>query len=284
MPIEVKDLAGLSRPLTKLIETVEHGAGAISEPWRIVRRAKAEARADVIEAEAHVEIAELAARAAYRAQAREVRRQQNLEAIVQQTARCLPPAADETPVDPDWTAEFVNSAQDVSDEEMQSLWARILAGEVAQGDSFSRRTLAAVRVMSRQDAARFTRFCSFVWWIDKVPVCVRDPNVEDLLRDGGIAFGTLLILRVNGLITDEDVAKAYDLNPDREYTLRYFDAQLTGRVAGPNTADRQLLVTPLTPVGTELAPIAGAARNDAYFARCVAYFRANGLELSGVPE
>ena len=32
--------------------------------------------------------------------------------------------------DPDWTARFFDSVQDVSSEDMQKIWARILAGEV----------------------------------------------------------------------------------------------------------------------------------------------------------
>ena len=44
------------------------------------------------------------------------------------------------------------------------------------------------------------------------------------------------------------------------------------------------VVAPLIPVGRELAPFSGAVRNHEYFTRCVAYFRANGLRLEGVPE
>ena len=37
-------------------------------------------------------------------------------------------------------------------------------------------------------------------------------------------------------------------------------------------------------VGKELAPISGAARNDGYFRLCVERFRANGLEIKGLPD
>src|SRR5262249_33596076 len=42
-----------------------------------------------------------------------------------------PDASDKT-IDSDWFAQWRNGAQDVSSEQMQQLWARILAGEVAQ--------------------------------------------------------------------------------------------------------------------------------------------------------
>ena len=37
--------------------------------------------------------------------------------------------------DHDWTARFFNDIQDVSSEEMQSLWAKVLAGEVEKPGS-----------------------------------------------------------------------------------------------------------------------------------------------------
>ena len=41
--MEVKDLAGLSQPLTKLVEVVSQGIGTLYEPIHIKRIAKARA-------------------------------------------------------------------------------------------------------------------------------------------------------------------------------------------------------------------------------------------------
>ena len=90
-------------------------------------------------------------RAAIRVTRTEVRQQKNLEAIVQQAALAITDQSkpvDDKPVDPDWTAFFLNQSQDISDEQMRSLWGRILTGEVSQPGSFSMRTLAVVRTMS----------------------------------------------------------------------------------------------------------------------------------------
>jgi hypothetical protein len=35
--MEIKDLAGLSQPITKLIEVVEKGVGQLFKPWQIKR-------------------------------------------------------------------------------------------------------------------------------------------------------------------------------------------------------------------------------------------------------
>ena len=59
------------------------------------------------------------------------KRVHNLAQIAERALRALP--AGEVPdVVPDmaWTSRFSEAAQDVSDEDMQELWARVLAGEV----------------------------------------------------------------------------------------------------------------------------------------------------------
>lgn len=64
--------------------------------------------------------------------------------------------------DHDWTARFFDCVKDVSDEDMQRLWARILAGEVESPGKTSLRTLETLRNMSKSDAEMFKGICDFV--------------------------------------------------------------------------------------------------------------------------
>ena len=63
-------------------------------------------------------------------------------------------------VDHDWTARFFNDVQDVSSEEMQHLWARILVGEVERPGSTSTRTLSVLKDMNKRVAQIFSWFCT----------------------------------------------------------------------------------------------------------------------------
>ena len=54
----------------------------------------------------------------------------------------------------DWLLRFYEACGAVSDEEMQSLWAKILAGELRQSGSFSLRTIETLRNMSPEEAAK----------------------------------------------------------------------------------------------------------------------------------
>jgi hypothetical protein len=147
------DLTSISAPITKLVEVVAKGCGVLYEPTRIVREAKANAKADLILADTNIRVDEIKRRAAARLVYTEIARQENIEAIVDKAARQLPSEVDPEPVDQDWSRLFFSAAQDVSDDEVQEMWARILAGEVAIPGSFSRRAIEALRVMNKHEAS-----------------------------------------------------------------------------------------------------------------------------------
>jgi hypothetical protein len=128
-------LAG-SLPVCKLIETIRAGGGMWYLPYHIRQKAKADAEATVIAAESHAKanmiLAEsqalaidIEAREKARIAGRERRRQKNIEYIVDKTASILPESVSEQPVDDDWVARFFENSQDVSNEEMQNLWASL---------------------------------------------------------------------------------------------------------------------------------------------------------------
>jgi Protein of unknown function (DUF2806) len=170
---------------TKLLETIGNGLGMLFEPLRIrlqawaesgasISKAKAEREVKVIESQTDGKIelvrikdrdliADAKERAKERVRSRDEKRQEHLEAVAAHAALEAPETVSDDPVDEDWFAFFVNGCEDVSNEQMQSVWGRILAGEVSKPGSFSLRTLAAVRTMSQLDAEVFTRFCSVVW-------------------------------------------------------------------------------------------------------------------------
>jgi len=154
------NLGKLSEPLTKLVEAVSAGVGSLYEPIGIVRKAKADARAAVILAKSQGEVATIQQRVAARLEHREGMRQENLEKITAIAASELPRSVSSEPVDLDWTIQFLDHAQDVNDEQMQSLWGRILAGEVANPGTYAKRTLAFLRSLEKWEAEGFTEFCS----------------------------------------------------------------------------------------------------------------------------
>lgn len=90
-------------------------------------------------------------------------------------------------VDQDWATRFFNIVEDISDEEMQNLWAKILAGEIKQPKSYSLRTLEVLRNLSKEEAEAFIRNAPYC--IDDY-LCAEKKFIKDidylLLVDAGL--------------------------------------------------------------------------------------------------
>ena len=93
----------------------------------------------------------------------EKKRQANIQSVVLEAAEELGEktvAQDE--IDHDWTSRFFADVMDVSTEEMQRIWGKILAGEVESPGHTSLRTLSILKQMSRGEAQLFQRATKFI--------------------------------------------------------------------------------------------------------------------------
>jgi len=182
--IAIKDLVGLRKPLTRLIEVIAQGTGAVFKASLIKRNADAEAykigviASALAEAGANLgvpvvyndgaieawkkpqdgslvlEPVSVEERTVARLEYQDRRHQENLENITSVAASDLAEDSEvpnERP-DDDWIARFFSHAQDISSGEMQDLWGRILSGEIRQPGTFSLRALDAVRNISKHEA------------------------------------------------------------------------------------------------------------------------------------
>jgi hypothetical protein len=105
----------------------------------------------------------LLSRVRERSEFQEAKRQFNVEQISLEAVNELRgQEASGEPVDEDWVARFFEAAKDISSEQMQQIWARILAGEVKQPGSFSLRCIEAVRNTSRREAKMFEELSPYV--------------------------------------------------------------------------------------------------------------------------
>jgi hypothetical protein len=72
------NLGELSKPVTILVEKICNAVGVVFEPTRVVRKAKADAIAEVIKAKAGVDIRDVEQRAIDRFIHQETRKQENI--------------------------------------------------------------------------------------------------------------------------------------------------------------------------------------------------------------
>lgn len=96
----------------------------------------------------------------------EAKRQHNIENITAIAAQVLQETEEvsEEPVDDDWINRFFRYAEDISNEEMQALWGRILAGEVKQPKTFPLRTLDILKNLTKEEAETFIRVASYSYF------------------------------------------------------------------------------------------------------------------------
>jgi hypothetical protein len=98
-------------------------------------------------------------------------------------------------INDDWLVRWRNCAGEVSAEELQTIWGRVLSEEIKYPGWFSLRTLDFIRNLSQQEAndiAKLSRFVvSGVIWSE----------AKDLLATEGIDFGFLLKMQDLGLIS-----------------------------------------------------------------------------------
>lgn len=166
--MDMKDILGVSEPLCKLIETMQSGCSWIFKPNQIKRIAAVSS--DVASLEANADLKKSLKKALAEdtinmtRTAREQRQFDNIVNIYADAARELQiiDNIDKTPVDPDWSARFFDYAKDISNEEAQAVWAKILAGEIVKPGSFFKRTLSVLRDIEPFEAKWFAEICQFV--------------------------------------------------------------------------------------------------------------------------
>lgn len=132
----------------------------------------------------------------------ENRRQLNIESVTAHAAEELknePPVTDE-PIDEDWTTRFFRIVEDVSSEEMQAVWGKILAGEVKQPKSYSIRTLELIRNLSKHEATIFTKVANLAIKSGGCYYIFHGNDDERLGKEFGITYMDLALLTEIGLI------------------------------------------------------------------------------------
>ena len=130
---------------------------------------------------------------------------------------------DATPdnIQPDWIANFFDKHSLVSDEQIQELLARILAGEANTPGSVSKRTVNLLADFDQKDAQTFINLMSFAWKIhDRYVPLVYDFD-NPVYRDNGISFGRLLHLESIGMIRFESLTGFKLTKFDETITVLY---------------------------------------------------------------
>ena len=298
--MEIKDLAGLSEPLTKLIEVISIGVGKVTNSHIIKKDAKARAyeidmilqaleknkellgKGEYKDGTINLEMGKLdyttrENKALQRVVYQEVRRQENIEQITQNAAEELAGVKDVSTdkVEVDWITRFFNIVQNISSEEMQVLWSRILAGEVRNPGSYSMRTLELMRNITTQEAKVISKAFNLCVKAD-IGAFIID-NEQFLREYFDLSLSDFLLLEELGLIQRE---LGFEIKNDphvQERELLKYGNKTIEVIVDAGSGDQSVDVHKLTNVGREILSLISIEPKETYVKELLTLFNKPGI-------
>jgi hypothetical protein len=179
------------------------------------------------------------------------------------------------PVHQDWFARWRANAEEVSDEQIRSLWARILVGEVQKPGRFSLHTLDFMRRLSKGDAELIARLAPFVT-ADR-DLFVRHQHLNPVLAKNQLGMHELMELQNLGVLSGVGSNLQKDLAIDGPLTIRFRNRVIHLQ---PPPARLILPLAGVTKVGEEVMSLGKFQANEEYVAVVAHIFLTEGFQVS----
>ena len=202
----------------------------------------------------------------------ERKRNSNVKNVIGHSAAGLEGSdVDDHEPDPDWTARFFDCIQDVSSEDMQVLWAKLLSGEVQRPGSTSLRTMDTLKNMTNTEAQLFSQLCNFVLDTGVCWVFNESRYIESIVE---LSHFNLVRVQDYGLL--ELGQSSFNITQDR--FLEYNDYLL--KISGVSEKKISFQIATLTTAGTELYRVSNPQVMRNYLRSIAEYFASQQCQLS----
>lgn len=244
----------IAKVTNNFINKVSKAIGAVYEPFHLTRMAKAEAKAKTIRVQGDVEVTDIQLRAERRWLHEEMRNQENIEEITRKAIPDLRPDARPEAIDDDWMTAFFDYAKKVSDDQMQSLWAKILAGQANAPGSFKKRVLQSVALLEKEDAELFTSLCRFCVNIEGLTPIIFSLGDETPYSKEKLDFEAFSHLDTVGLVQFNSFTGFVRQGLPRQFIIGYGEQRYSVQLPD-NKKDMPIGLVLLTDVGRQLAPL-----------------------------
>ncbi len=295
----------------RLVDTVEKGIGSLLEPWQIKRVGKANLENDrnrllmLAKAEADIELFKQGKatvdprtyqvipkitneegsgdnyinKALSNQVIKTISKEINISKAILYAAKILMNDNSEPPektVDQDLLNQWAEYAGLVSDEQLQELWGKILAGEVKAPGKYSLRTLTFVKNISKKDAEEIYGVSSFVI----KDFIFKNPNREKT----NLSFASLLHLQELGVIQGVEsmgINQTFDSSyPDRFELVTNFGNMLFIIKSPKNNKVLSLPAYAITSLGKEVFSLINDVKTDeTYLIELAKYIVSQGFEV-----
>lgn len=163
----------------------------------------------------------------------------------------------------DWFIRFYEAVGNVSDREMQFIWAKILSGEIQNPSTYSFKTIDALKNLNKKDAILFRTICNHSFSIgDSVFV----PNERDYIEKCQIDYIDIMRLNELGLIhNDSTIHIDFEISEEEKVVLVNKNLALLIRSSDNKTHNVKINTYPFTVAGFELASLLEVYASDEDF-------------------
>lgn len=218
----------------------------------------------------------LGQRAERRLQMQHERQQYNLENIMALALEYCTDQVASQDVDPDWFQQYCELVLEISNKNMQQLWAKILAGEIASPGKFSLKTLHSLKRMSYKEALALQQAANLSCKSRQDPTprvyfgYIRKPSLWHLLtgknravlnlNQYGLSYPQILSLMDIGLLHNSEIETG-TLPHGQAIHWQYQHLSIHGTI---KSKDAVLQYYKYTACGAELLPLLTTQSNPAY--------------------
>lgn len=253
--VSLVDIGKLSKPATVLVEKISSAIGIVYEPRRIKQKAIAEAEASKTKALIDLEIQDIQKRALNRLVTEEIKKQENIESITEKSFSSLEEHATPEDIEDDWLSNFFDKCKLISDNEMQTLWAQILAGESNTPGTFSKRTIEFISTLDKSDALLFDNFLKYCWFIAGYQPLIIDYIDNKIYKNNNMSFSNLMHLDEIGLISFKPTSGFIKLFNSDTFSIGYYGRILNLDFKNVPKKEIKTGTAILTKIGLDLAQV-----------------------------
>lgn len=239
--LEIKDLLGLAEPATKLIELVSNAIGTVYEPRKIKKLADAEAyrikklTTTAQETNFSGEIEFLDDKIKINSNNTEIKslvinevkrlfkENENIKKIADFAYSELDNDSKEIKeeIDEDWKNNFFDKSRKIYTEDLQFIFGKILAGEIRQPGTYSKRLLNTLSTLSQKEAMIFNKLSKYVFKDSKNAFII---SKEEILNRFDIKTEDIIVLEEAGLINSNSLTiSGPNLYQYKNYLINFFD-------------------------------------------------------------
>ena len=164
---------------------------------------------------------------------------------------------------------FLEHSKEISNEEMQELIAKIIAGEYNAPGSYSMHTLQTLKMLGKNELELFEKVCGLLINRDQIPqqVFSLPDNVKDLMLELGIDFESLQILQSLGLFLPNSMEKQMQNQEKKKIEIVYFNRSILFTPENENYLNIKFpSFFGLSMVGTQILKHLNPQYNEKYFA------------------